>query len=61
MDGRVLKEILRDGPDPNSIKVEKKTYTATSQDGTYTLTAATSTVNGHRYLDYTKAERKANP
>ena len=57
MRGRVLREAFDDGPDPGSIAVEKTTHTVESEDRRYRLTAHSSTVAGHRYLDYTEVVR----
>ena len=57
MQGRVLTETFADGPDPESVEVESTQHTVESEDGRYRLTASTSTVDGRRYLDYTKVAR----
>lgn len=62
MDGRVLEEALRGGPDPSGLRVESTTHTVKTADGVYTLTAFFSTVESgrgrHRYFDCTKVERR---
>ena len=57
MRGRVLREAFDDGPDPGSIAVEKTTHTVESEDRRYRLTAHSSTVSGHSYLDYAEVVR----
>ena len=57
MRGRVLREAFDDGPNPGSIAVEATTHTVESEDRRYRLTAHSSTVAGHRYLDYTEVIR----
>ena len=51
MDGRVLREILVNGPSPETVKVRHQTWTAKSADGDYTVTLHASLVNGCRYVD----------
>jgi arylsulfatase A-like enzyme len=59
MTGRVIEEGLRSGPMPGSIRVEHAIETAKTTDGGYQVDAHTSTVTGHRYLDYTEVRRAA--
>lgn len=59
-DGRVLTEILREGPAPSSVVVESdpvSTETAVPGGGTYRLTAERLRVGGTRYLEGTRVER----
>ena len=58
MAGRVIREGLREGPAVSSVRVERVTETVKTPDGTYELTAHTSIVDGHRYLDYTEVSRR---
>lgn len=62
MDGRVLEEALRGGPDPSGLKVEPTAHTVKTADGVYTLTASFSTVESgrarFRYFNYTTVERR---
>ena len=58
MQGRVLSEAFADGPDPESVVVETAQHTVQSEDGSYQLSAFTSTVDGRRYLDYTEVVRE---
>jgi hypothetical protein len=58
MTGRVIREALRDGPSPASVRVERTRETVTSADGKYELTAHLSTVDGRRYLDFTEVVRR---
>jgi len=62
MDGRVLEEALRGGPEAPAIKVESTTHTVKSADGAYSLTAFFSTVDSgrgrYRYFDYTRVDRR---
>jgi hypothetical protein len=55
MDGRVLREVLRDGLAPQKINVRRKQWTATSMDGKYSVTIKASLVEGHRYVDEASA------
>lgn len=57
MAGRVIAEGLRSGPMPASVKVEHARETVSTPDGGYRLTVHTSTVAGHRYLDFTDVKR----
>ncbi|NUM54219.1 MAG: alkaline phosphatase family protein [Candidatus Hydrogenedentes bacterium] len=60
MDGRVLIEILSDGPDPKSVSVTRATESTENATGTivYRATMHRSTVDGHTYLDYTRVTRE---
>jgi arylsulfatase A-like enzyme len=58
MTGRVIREALREGPSTSAVRVEHTTETVKSADGSYELTAHTSVVEGHRYLDYTEVSRR---
>jgi arylsulfatase A-like enzyme len=58
MTGRVIEEALRNGPSISSVRVERAVQTVKTAEGTYELTAHTSTVANHRYLDYTDVKRK---
>jgi len=62
IDGRVLEEALRDGPDPAGIKVVPSEHTVKSSDGSYALTGYFSTVESgsasYRYFNYTKVDRR---
>lgn len=57
MQGRVLHEVLREGPDPSGVAVEVSEVRVESADGRYRLTAIVSEVDGRSYLDYTRVER----
>ena len=57
MQGRVLREVLREGPDPSGVAVEVSEVRVESADGRYRLTAIVSEVDGRSYLDYTAVER----
>ena len=57
MEGRVLREAFESGPDPGSITVTSMTHTVVSADRRYKLTAHSSTVSGHRYVDHTVVVR----
>ncbi len=57
MQGRVLHEALREGPDPSDVEVEVSAVQVESADGRYRLTAIVSEVDGRSYLDYTAVER----
>ena len=62
MQGRVLEEAMRAGPEPASVQVQPMRVSVANADGTYTLTAVFSSVESHRgshrYFDYTKVERR---
>jgi arylsulfatase A-like enzyme len=58
MTGRVIKEGLRSGPLPSSVRVERATQTVKTPDGSYELTAHFSMAAGHRYLDFTEVRRR---
>ena len=58
MTGRVIEEALRDGPAPQSIRVEHTTERVKTADGSYELAAHISATAGHRYLDYTEVMRR---
>ena len=57
MQGRVLHEALRGGPDPSDVTVASSEVRVESADGRYRLTAAVSRVDGRSYLDRTTVER----
>jgi arylsulfatase A-like enzyme len=62
MEGRVLEEGVRGGPDPSGLKVASTEHRVKTADGAYTLTAFFSTVQSgrgsFRYFDYTKVDRR---
>ena len=58
MDGRVLHEVLKPGPDPSKVRVQKKSWTAAAGNGKYRVTLQASIVAGHRYVDEVKAEHQ---
>jgi arylsulfatase A-like enzyme len=58
MTGRVIAEGLREGPANSAVKIDRLTETVQTPDGTYELSAHTSVVAGHRYLDYTEVKRR---
>lgn len=61
MDGRVLSEAFRDGPAPDTVQVVRNEHTARVDLAgglEYAVTARTSTVRGHRYLDWASATRR---
>ena len=49
LEGRVLAEALADGPDPEQVAVETRTYTIVA--GTYRAAIQVSVVEGRRYVD----------
>jgi arylsulfatase A-like enzyme len=57
MAGRVIRESLRSGPAPSSIRVSRVNETVRTPDGAYELTAHISEAAGHRYLDSTLVRR----
>ena len=58
MSGRVIREAFREGPAASSVRIERRSETVKSADGAYELTAQTSIVDGHRYLDFTEVKRR---
>ena len=58
MTGRVIEEGLRKGPSVSSVKIDRVTETVKTPDESYELTAHTSIVTGHRYLDFTEVKRR---
>jgi predicted AlkP superfamily pyrophosphatase or phosphodiesterase len=63
MEGRVLEEALRGGPNPASLKVQPSQQTVRNASGSYSLTAFFSTVTSsrasYRYFDSTRVDRRA--
>ena len=59
MDGRVLKELLRGGPSPASIKVAHEVFTTETrwQGGSYQLELSQSKIGDTTYLDFTRVRR----
>ena len=61
VEGRVLEEALRGGPNPASLKVQPSRHTVKNASGSYLLTAFFSTIassgQSYRYFDSTKVER----
>ena len=55
MDGRILHEILKDGPAPHKVNVRRKQWTVALPDNSYSVTVKTSQVEGHRYVDEASA------
>ena len=56
MQGRILREALRDETAP-AAGVETSEVTVETADGTYGVTAVVSEVDGRTYLDYTVTRR----
>ena len=61
MTGRVIEEMLRQGPASASVPVEHATETVRVPDGSYTLTAHLSKAAGRTYLDFTDDRRREVP
>jgi len=63
MDGRVLKELLRGGPSPGSLKVQDLIYRTQAQVEAveYQLELSCSSVSGTEYLNFTKVNRQSSP
>jgi predicted AlkP superfamily pyrophosphatase or phosphodiesterase len=63
MEGRVLEEALRGGPNPASLKVQTSQLTVRNASGSYSLTAFFSTVTSsrgsYRYFNSTTVDRRA--
>ena len=59
MDGRVLREVLRNGPDPSDVEVRTRQHVAETSWGTgsYRVMVQRSEVDGTRYLDFTRVTR----
>lgn len=59
MNGRVLMELLRDGPSPDSVRVQHLVHHTKvgSEAGEYRLELSHSIVNGTDYLNFTKVKR----
>ena len=57
MTGRVIREALRSGPLPSSVKVDRVVETVRTPDKRYEVSAHISVVGQHRYLDYTEVKR----
>jgi arylsulfatase A-like enzyme len=55
MDGRVLREVLKEGPAPQKVNVRRKEWAATLPEKSYSVTVKTSQVDGHRYVDEASA------
>lgn len=58
MAGRVVREVLQGGPDPESVQVVRTSDRVRSSDGSYELTAYRSSADGRQYLDYTEVGRR---
>ncbi len=63
MDGRVLKELLRGGPSPGSVKVQNRGYRTRTRGaaGQYELELSESSVNDTDYLNFTRVKRESSP
>ncbi len=63
MNGRVLKELLRDGPWPEAVEVRHGVHRtqARGEAGEYELELSTSMVKGTEYLNFTRVRRQAAP
>ncbi len=57
-DGRVLKEILVNGPAPENIVVRPRQWLAQSSDASYSVTMKAKLVDGHRYVDEVSAHHQ---
>ena len=59
MNGRVLKELLRGGPSPESIKVDHKIFQTETRwaEGSYQLELSQSKVGSTTYLNFTRVRR----
>ncbi len=58
MQGRVLRDALRNEAGAEPVSAEMTEVTVRSADGSYTLTAVLSVADGRTYLDYTTVERR---
>ena len=61
MNGRVLKELLRGGPSPATVKVQNRVYRTQvrGSEGGYQLELSCSIVSGTEYLNFTRVKRQA--
>ena len=57
MQGRVLREVLKNGLDPSGLTVDTAEVAVATTDGSYVLTATSSSVDGRSYLDYATVKR----
>ena len=59
MDGRVLRELLTDGPDPSDLEVRTREHVAETswETGSYRVMVQRSEVDGTSYLDFTRVTR----
>ena len=58
MDGRVLHEVLVDGPDPGSVQVTLQAHDVTSEDGGYRQALYVSRVDGTQYVGFSLVKRE---
>ena len=61
LDGRVLHEALWDGPDPEQVPVQTRTYVTTSASGAYKAAVQVSEVAHQRYVDKSWRIQAAGP
>lgn len=59
MQGRILRELLRDGPDPSEIGTEEEEHTVSTRHGgrLYRLSLFTARTDGADYVRYTRVDR----
>jgi predicted AlkP superfamily pyrophosphatase or phosphodiesterase len=56
-DGRVLREALTGGPDPDRVGFTRRQVVVTNRDHTYRGQVTVSVVNGERYIDQARRDR----
>jgi arylsulfatase A-like enzyme len=61
LDGRVLHEALRDGPDQEQVQVQTHTYRTGNASGTYKAAVQVSEVGPQRYVDKSWRLQEAGP
>ena len=52
-----MREALRGGPDPESVKVLKRTYASRRRDGSYELEMSEWSVDSTDYFNFTLTKR----
>ena len=61
LDGRVLREALRDGPDQEQVPVQTRTHVTTNASGTYRAAVQVSEVGHQHYVDKGWRFQQAEP
>ena len=58
MDGRPLRELLREGPEFDDLKVTTNSHIVEGPDGSYNMRAIFSVVENKRYFDFAQVQRR---